>query len=284
MIGRLIREPLVHFFLLAALIFAAHGLLAQDRQSADDRISVTRAKIEQLAGIFARTWQRPPSADELKGLIDDYVTEEIYVREAMRLGIDKDDAVIRRRLRLKMEFITAAEAEAVVPTEDQLNDYLEAHADRFRRAREAAFEQVFINPQRRGAAARADADAMLLQLNSATSDAAQMGDATLLPASLSLTGEQDIAAIFGEDFSRAIFELTPGTWQGPVASGFGLHLVRVSERKAGALPPLAEVRQQVSREWTNTRRLEAERQRLEALLEQYKVTIEPLNDKDGGAP
>ena len=108
---RFVREPLVHFLLLALLVFGAYGLVSR-REPATATIDVTQAKIEQLAGLFAKTWQRPPTAQELKGLIDDYVKEDIYVREALRLGLDTDDEVIRKRLRMKMEFVSDAEAEA----------------------------------------------------------------------------------------------------------------------------------------------------------------------------
>ena len=128
MIRHVLREPLIHFLLLAGLIFAAYGLVA-GRAPTEEAVNVSQAKIEQMASIFTRTWQRPPTGDELKGLIDDYVKEEIYVREAIRLGIDQDDTVIRRRLRMKMEFLNDAEAEAVPANEADLSAYLAAHPE-----------------------------------------------------------------------------------------------------------------------------------------------------------
>jgi hypothetical protein len=280
MIGRLIREPLVHFLLLAGVIFAAYGLLA-GRAVTEEAIDVTPAKIEQMAAIFARTWQRPPTADELKGLIDDYVKEEIYVREAVRLGIDQDDTVIRRRLRMKMEFLNDAEAEATPATDADLAAYLVAHPDTFREAPRVAFEQVYLDAQKRGAAAQADAAAVLGSLKKDAAFAAEVGDPTLLPPSMPLTDRQGIAQMFGDDFAAGVVVIPVGDWQGPIASGFGLHLVKVTGQEAGRLPVLAEIRPQVEREWMNDRRERMARQKLDELLKRYKVTVEPYTPPAG---
>ncbi|MEQ1890112.1 MAG: hypothetical protein ABL951_13185, partial [Alphaproteobacteria bacterium] len=140
MLKRLLKEPLLHFLLLALMIFAAYGVLAPPAAEKPDSIIVTASRIEQLAAVFARTWQRPAATEELKGLIDDYVKEEIYVREALALGLDKDDTVVRRRLRLKMEFLHDTEIDALAPSDAELDVYLKAHAGVFdeRRDREHA--------------------------------------------------------------------------------------------------------------------------------------------------
>ena len=280
MVGRLIREPLVHFLLLAGLIFAAYGVLS-GKVATEESINVTRAKIEQMATIFARTWQRPPTKDELKGLIDDYVKEEIYVREAMRLGIDKDDTVIRRRLRMKMEFLSDAEAEATPATDDDLTAYLATHPDKFQEPPRIAFEQVYVDAGKRGATAQADAAALLVSLKKDESLVAGAGDPTLLPPSMPLTGRQGMAQLFGDDFAAAVVTLAPGGWQGPIVSGFGLHLVKVTGQEAGRLPALAEIRPQVEREWMNERREAVARQTLDDILKRYQVTIEPVAPASG---
>ncbi|MCA3560148.1 MAG: peptidyl-prolyl cis-trans isomerase [Aestuariivirga sp.] len=276
------REPLVHFLCLACLIFAAHGLLG-GRVEPEEAIVVTPAKIEQMASIFARTWQRPATADELKGLIDDYVKEEIYVREAMRLGIDKDDTVIRRRLRMKMEFLNDAQAEAMPATGADLTAYLAAHPDKFQEPPRVAFEQVYLDAQKRGAAAQADAAAILGSLKKDASFATSAGDPTLLPPSMPLTNRQGIAQLFGDDFAAAVVTLAPGHWQGPIGSGFGLHLVKVTGQEAGRVPALAEIRPQVEREWLNDRREAIARQKLDELLKRYKVTVAPFAPPAGAA-
>lgn len=272
---RLHREPLLHFLVLALLIFLAYHLLNRGKLEEPQSIVVTTAKIEQLVAIFTRTWQRPPTAEELKGLIDDYVKEEIYVREAIALGLDTDDTVIRRRLRLKMEFLTDTVADAVAPSDAELETYLRAHAGAFQTDPMLAFEQVFLNPGRRGDRIDQDAGSILgVLLAKSSNDPASLGDATLLPAVLPLTSKRSIDQIFGAELADALDQAVPGQWTGPVRSGFGIHFIRVTERKAGGLPPLDEVRDAVLREWRNARRAEFEEHRLAELLKRYEVTIE----------
>lgn len=278
---RFVREPLVHFLLLALLVFGAYSLVSR-REPATATIDVTQAKIEQLAGLFAKTWQRPPTAQELKGLIDDYVKEEIYVREALRLGLDTDDEVIRKRLRMKMEFVSDAEAEATPPTDAQLQAYLDSHPDVFRKAPEIAFEQVYINPEKHSPDAGAAAKALLESLRKDPSSAATAGDPGLLPPTQPLTDQQGIAQVFGDDFAAAIIKLAPGQWVGPVSSAVGLHLVKVTEHVPGSLPALADIRTVVEREWMNDHRNAVEQKRFDDLLNRYKVTVEPISA--GGSP
>lgn len=275
MLKRVIREPLVHFLLVAVLVFAAYSFVTA-RQPVTGTIEVTQAKIEQMAGLFARTWQRPPTTEELKGLIDDYVKEEIYVREALRMGLDTDDAVIRKRLRLKMEFLAAAEAEATPPMEAQLQAYLDSHPDKFRKAPRVSFEQVYINPERHGPDASAAAKALLESLRRDANFAATAGDPTLLPAAMPLTDQQGIAEVFGDDFAAAVIDVAPGHWQGPISSSIGLHLVKVNERAPGSLPALSDIRPAVEREWMNDRRHVVEQQRFDGLLKRYEVIVEPI--------
>jgi hypothetical protein len=275
MLKPLLKEPLLHFLLIAVAIFAVHGLLGDDAEERTDSIVVTAPKIEQMATLFAKTWQRPPTADELKGLIDDHVKEEIFVRQAIELGLDKDDTVVRRRLRQKMEFLNDADAEAEDATEVELQAYLAANPDAFRVDGMLAFQQVFLNPQRRGDAIDQNAASVLeALLADPAADPSPLGDPTLLPPGLPLSGAASIGQTFGFDFAEALGKAPVGHWTGPVTSTFGLHLVRVTERVQGRTPALDEVREAVAREWTNARRKELEYEHLAELLKGYQVTIE----------
>lgn len=275
MLKRLFTEPLFHFLALALVIFAVHGFLRPTGTGSPDSIVVTAAKIDQLGSIFAKTWQRRPNADELKGLIDDYVKEEIYVREALALGLDQDDTVIRRRLHFKMEFMGDAGADVPVPTDADLEAYLKSHAAEFEVDPLVAFRQIFFSPERRGDTIEQDATAIVESLRrDASIDPATLGDATLLPYELPLTSKSSIGQTFGPEFAEAIYTLDPDQWTGPVKSDFGLHVVHVSERKAGRLPPLGEIRAAVVRGWTSAKRKELEDHRLSDLLKRYRVIIE----------
>jgi parvulin-like peptidyl-prolyl cis-trans isomerase-like protein len=276
MLRRLLAEPLIHFLALALVIFAAYHALAPAAEGrGSGRIVVSVGKIEQIAARFAQVWQRPPGPRELKALIDDQVMEEIYVREALALGLDKDDTVIRRRLRQKMELLGDSGADALTPTEAELEAYLQSHRQAFALQPAMSFEQVFLNPRRHGAGIGQAAAAVLVALKAnPEADASALGDASLLPAEMPLADLASIGHTFGEAFAEAIGKAEAGGWTGPIASGFGLHVVRVGERRQGRVPALGEVREAVLREWSNDRRKALESDRLAALLRRYEVSVE----------
>jgi hypothetical protein len=272
---RVLKEPLLHFAALSFMVFAVFHIVGGERDPQTQQITVTAAKIQQMTAVFAKTWQRSPTAPELKGLIDDYVREEIYVREALALGLDTDDTVIRRRLRQKMDFLNASAAESVAPGDDELRAYLKANGDKFRTEPMLAFQQVFLDPARHGdSIGEAAAAALKVLASSDASGAGAVGDPTLLPAELPLTRRQAVEQMFGPDFTAALDVARTGEWTGPVKSSYGIHLIKLTAREPGRVPTLDEARNAVIQEWTNDKRIEAERQRLEALLKRYDVKIE----------
>jgi PPIC-type PPIASE domain len=275
MLRHLFKEPLVHFLALALVVFAVDGVINTSEPEKPDRIVITGPKIEQIAGLFAKAWQRPPTVAELKDLIDDYVKEEILVREALALGLDKDDTVIRRRLRLKMEFLNDAESEALSPTDAELESYLRANPGKFEIDPMIAFRQIYLNPARRGGKLDQDAATIIeVLLSSARADPLALGDSTLLPSELPVTSKTSISQIFGREFADALRNATPGQWTGPVKSAFGFHIVRVTEYKTGRIPTLDEVRDAVAREWANDKRKARQDARFNELLKRYQMSIE----------
>ena len=275
MVNKVLREPLVHFLAFALAIFAVYGALNRSDSVTPGRIVVTQARIEQIATLFTRTWQRPPSPSELKGLIDDYIKDEVYYREALKLGLEADDTVIRRRLRQKMEFLSDAANETLNPTEAELAEYLNAHAEKFAVEPAVAFRQVYLNPERRGDKTNEDAKTALEALRSdASLDPASVGDATLLPTELSLTSKASVSQSFGPAFAEEVTKSAPGNWVGPIKSAFGSHLVRVQEISPGRVPTLAEVRDAVQRDWASEKRRTLAERRFNELLKQYDVSFE----------
>jgi hypothetical protein len=256
---RMLREPLVHFLLPGVGIFLAYSLVAQRPSIEPETIVITQEQIEHLAMGFARTWQRPPSADELEGLIREQLREEVYYREAVALGLDKDDIIIRRRLRQKLEFISEDVAAQAEPTDEQLRADLKANPEAFRVERRFTFRQVFLNPERRRESLTHDAAQLLVQLNQtgAKADISSLGDSFLLEHDFDGVPASEVAKQFGEKFAVKLNELQPGQWRGPVASGYGVHLVFITERTTGRVPALEEIRDVVRREWAYVRRLEA---------------------------
>jgi hypothetical protein len=267
----IIREPLFHFLLIGAALFVIFGFVDERKAGGvNDQIVVSAGRIQQFENIFAKTWHRPPTADELKGLIDDFVLEEIYYRQAVAMGIDRDDTVIRRRMRQKFEFLTDDMAATNSPSDEALAAYLAANADEYIRDNTYTFEQVYINPDR----SSTDPDRKVAeQLAALQAGAPPTGNSGLLPAYFDAVPARLIDSSFGTGFSSRLDTLSAGTWQGPIESGLGQHLIRVDSRTEGALPDLADIRPIVEREWANDKRLETRQQINEKLLSNYEVVI-----------
>jgi hypothetical protein len=271
----ILREPLVHFLLLGGLLF----LFFEWRGSGgptSSRIVITPGLVEHLASGFGRTWQRPPTDAELKGLIDDYVKEEIATREAVAMGLDRDDTIIRRRLRQKLEFLVEDAASSAPPTDAELQAWLDKHPQSFRAEPQLAFRQVYVSPQHRGASAAKDAERLLARLRAKGPVVATdgLGDASMLPEEMRLGPLREVSRAFGEDFAQDLMKIEPGQWTGPLESPYGLHLVLVRERVKGAPPQLAEIRPMVEREVLAERRKRDLDALYERLLAKYTVTIE----------
>ena len=272
----LCREPLVHFLLLGAGLFVAFGLVGKRPSGELGKIVITQGQIAHLAAGYHRVHGRPAAPEELAGLMRDYVREEVYYREALALGLDRDDAVIRNRLRLKMEFIADDVAAQAEPTDEQLLNYLQEHPDAFGIEPRFTFSQVYLNPERHGENLTHDAAQLLMRLNQIgdKSDVSDLGDPFLLEHTFVALAASEVTKQFGETFAVQLGTLPRGQWQGPVGSGYGVHLVFVSDTTEGRVPTLEEVRDAVRREWANARRLETNEKFYQDLLKRYTVTIE----------
>ena len=273
---KLLKEPLFHFLLLGAAIFGGHRLVAGERATAPDEIVVTQGRIDALTAAFTRTWQRPPTTSERDGLIRDYIREEVYAREALALGLDQDDVVIRRRLRQKLEFVSEDVLAPPEPTDDQLRAYLTSHPDEFRLEARFTFRHIFLNGEHRGEALARDAARLLAQLGQPGTDPDTLGDPFLVDRRFEALPSGLVAEQFGEQFAATLAELPTGQWVGPVASAYGTHLVFVAQRTGGRAPALEEVGDAVRREWVNAQRAESSERFYQGLLKSYSVTIEDV--------
>ncbi len=266
---RLLREPLLHFFGLGVLLFAAYGWLQGGVFSSPDEIVVSSGQVANLRQQFERVWQRPPTAQELQGLVDNWVREEIFYRESVAMGLNRDDPVVRRRIQQKLEFIMDSAAPAA-PTDAELQGCLDEHANRYRAEPRYALRQIYFDPRKHGERLDDDLAAARRALESGRAVA---GDPTMLPAEAQ--GDlHEIARNFGSEFAMALAELPTGSWQGPVASGFGLHLVQLTASEPGRQPTLAEVREAVERDFLHARTEEAKSAYYKRLREDYTVRIE----------
>lgn len=277
---KIIKEPLLHFILIGAVLFLLYGWRGRAVPAdvtgigmSTAPVTVTPDDIQQLNSQFAKTWQRPATEDEQKKLIENFIRNEIFYREAIAIGLDRDDAVLKRRLRQKMEFIYENISDLAEPTDADLQGFMASHREKYISDHQVGFRQVFVNVHQRGAEATSHARELLARL-AAGADPNALGDVTLLDAQMPLSPLRDIASQFGDDFSQHLLNTTPGTWTGPVTSAYGLHLLLVTERVGPRLPDLEEVREVIRRDW-----MFAQQQRLKdaayaKLLQRYTVIVE----------
>jgi hypothetical protein len=274
--NRILREPLLHFVLLGAVIFAAYSLVIRGGGSRPGKIVITQGDVAAITEAFIRTRQRAPTRQELEGLLRDRVQDEVYAREAVALGLDQDDQIIRRRLRQKMEFVSEGLATPVEPTDAELLAYLDAHAAAYTSERRFSFRQVYLSPERHRTSLDGDVARLLARLNRVGGDTnlASLGDPILLERQYAATTAREVANLFGAKFAAALDSLPAGHWLGPVESGYGVHVVYVSERSGGPVPALSEVREAVRRDWADAREREAAARFYQGLLQKYTVVID----------
>ena len=284
MIVRLLREPVLQFLALGAMLFALYGLAGKRSAEAPEKIVVSASRVANLGDGFARTWRRLPNEQELQGLIEDYIRDEVFYREGRAAGLDRDDVIIRRRVRQKMEFL-ADDMSVPEPSDEQLAAYLASNPERFRAEDQLTFHQVFLSATRRANTIDRDSKqiASILARADGAVDATVLGDPFLLGEEFRNVSPSKVTSIFGESFAKQISVMEKGRWQGPISSGFGQHFVFISEWVSGNLPPLDAVRPVVHREWANARRLEAEQKLYASLRNRYEIVVEEPRAKAAAA-
>jgi hypothetical protein len=282
MFRNFLKEPLVHFVLIGAALFVLSAAFGGGETERDDLIRITAGDIDRLAALWSMQYRRPPTEDEMAGLIETHVREEILNREARLLGLDRDDTIIRRRLAQKMEFLTEDLASMAKPTEEQIAAYFEQNRDRYEIPAVATFAQVYFNTDRRdpdqaASAARALRDS-LNTLDPRPDTAAESGDMISLQHVYAAHTRRDVASLFGQtEFAEMVFGANPGEWTGPAASGYGTHIIYIHERSEPVSPGLDEVRERVEIDYMSDRRRRANDAMFAELLKRYTVVIEPAD-------
>jgi hypothetical protein len=269
---KLLGEPLLHFLVIGIALFGIHRWVSP-RDSGGGHIVITQGIIDDLVTQHVAARGREPSPTELNHLIESYVRDEILYREGVRLGLERDDIVVKRRVRQKIEMIAEEDASTRTPTDAELSAYLATNHARFVQPAVLTFEQVFIGQSRSGPG--------VVQVAAVTRDALrrganaeELGQPTLLPRRMTQTPADLVARDFGASFAAALETAPLGEWVGPIDSSFGAHYVRVADRTPAAAPALSEVRERVVREWENDRRQRARNDAYTKLRGQYDVSIE----------
>ena len=266
-----VREPLLHFVLIGALLFAVTAL--RQKQSEHAEIRITAGEVAQLAAFWETQSQRKPSAEELRGLIEERIDEEVLAREAVRLGLDRNDVIVRRRLAQKMAFVSDDLAAVAEPPEHELRAYFDAHRATYTTPDLYALRHVYFNPDRH---TTVDIDAQrALQRLTRGANADEVGDPFMLPRELADVSREDIVRDFGSSFADAVTGSTPGSWSGPVRSPFGVHLVKLESHIPSSAARFEDVRDSVRDAYLGQKQREANAALRTRLRQQYKIVVEP---------
>jgi len=275
---KLFREPLLHFLLIGAAIYLFYGVVAEPvPEETDKTIVVSAGEVEWMLTSWQKRWNRPPTPEELDGLIQQYIRETVLYREALTMGLNQHDQVIRRRLAQKLEFLAKDLVALTPPTDEELAAYFDAHRDRYQDPALYTFTQVFVDPDKRGDTTLDDAAAIkaaLIARGDAVEDAGALGDAFMLQSYYPEKDQAEIQKLFGSGFAGSLVELSPGQWHGPVLSGYGTHLVYLSHIREPSPPVFAQVRDRVTQDWTSERSEELNEKFYANLRDQYTVVIE----------
>jgi PPIC-type PPIASE domain len=267
---RLLREPLLHFFLIGVALFGLYGWLQGDVLSSPTEIFVSRGQLQSLQIQFERVWRRPATKEELQGLVDNWVREEVFYREGIAMALDRDDPIVRRRIGQKLEFILDSAAPPL-PTDAELQAWLDAHPDDYQIEPIYSLRQVFFDPARHGD--KLDA-AIAAARRGLERDKPVDGDPTLLPAAMNAARATEVIQVFGDEFVTGLKTLPIGGWQGPIRSSFGLHLVELSMRQNGGRAKLRDVRAAVERDLSHSRTEDAKAAVYKKLRSNYSVRID----------
>jgi hypothetical protein len=275
---KLIREPLVQFLIVGAGIYGLYALWGVPPQEEQDRtVVITEDHVSSLATGFAKRWNRPPTNEELLGLVREYVRETLLYREALTMGLDKDDHIIRRRMAQKLEFLTNDLVKLSPPDDAVLQQYLDDNMARFRAPDLITFSHIFIDPDQRGDETLPEAELLLGELRLAGAPDANtldLGDRFMMQSHFAEVPYREIQRQMGSGFADAVMLLEPGQWHGPVLSGYGVHLVYVSGTIKAGDPALDDVREDVMNEYFRDQTEKFNAEYLEALMERYEVIME----------
>lgn len=285
---RLLHEPLLQFLLIGVALFVAYSYQQRggSAEASPQEIRLTLDELAQLELLFESQWQRPPTPDEFGRLVENRVQEEVLYREAIAMGLDKDDTIVKRRMAQKMQFLAEDVAAAQEPTTDELRAWFGEHADLFALPGRVSFRHLYFSWDERGEAARDDAAKALATLAGAPSGserAASLADPFMFQDYYGDRSSEEIAREFGPAFAQAVAKLAPGSWQGPLESGYGWHLVFVETALPGRTPAFEEVEPAAKTAWLGAQKAEAWREAYAEMRARYTVSL-PAPPDDATAP
>jgi peptidyl-prolyl cis-trans isomerase C len=280
---RLFKEPLLQFLIIGAAIYGTYALFVSPEDDyRDNTILVDSNRIDVMISEWESRWNRPPTRQEIEGLIQAYIKEDVLYRQAVTMGLNEDDPITRRRMAQKLEFLTSDLASFQQPAEGELEQFFTENQAAYRDPDLISFSQIFIDPDARGDATLDDAAEILAQVKSAgepTEETLQLGDRFMLQNYFASATQMDIRRQMGSGFAEQVMTLEPGQWHGPVLSGFGVHLVYVYDFVEAAPPEFAQVEERVLEDWLTMKREEFNADFLESLKNRYEIIVDELPEE-----
>jgi hypothetical protein len=278
---RMVKDPLFHFLLIGAAMFGLYGLLEDESAAGKQNvINVTESDIDQLKAFWQKQWQRPPTREELDNLVEGRIREQVLYREALALGMEKDDTIVRRRLVQKMDFLVADVSLPKEPDPGALQEYYQSHLDRYREPENLSFTHIYFSIDQRGERVEQEARAVLETLKKTGAQSTypdEYGDRFMLKNTYINRSVDEIARDFGREFADRILKLSEQQWQGPVISGYGMHLVYISDVKASRVHDFQEVKEQVKNDYLFDLRREANSKIYQKFRERYEINVVPYS-------
>jgi len=282
---RFLHEPLVHFLLIGAALFGIYSLTpAGSAAPAPSReIRLSYGELAQLAQLFQSQWRREPMPEEFSRLIESKIQQEVLYREALAMGLDRDDEIVKRRMAQKMQFLAEDVAAAREPTTAELRSWFEKNSAMFSQPPRLSFRHLYFSSDRRGARAREDAETALATLAGQPQDsklAASLTDRFMFQDYYRDRAPDFLGKEFGPRFALAVAQLAPGSWQGPIESGYGWHLVFVDTVIPGHVPAFEEVEGDVKTAWLAEQKAQAWEKAYKDMRAKYTVLLPAPPDKE----
>ena len=281
--SRLLREPLFHFLLLGSLLFAIYACVDGGRVSpSDTKIVLGADDFAQLASLFRTQWRRDPTPQEFGAMLESKVQEEVLYREGLAMNLDKGDTIVKRRMAQKMQFIAEDVAASREPPAAELNEWYTKNGGKFQQPPRLSFRHLYFSPDKRGARAQADAADALSRIAGQPEDtksAVGLADPFMFQEYYRDRAPDFLAKEFGPKFALAVAGLPAGSWQGPIDSGFGWHLVFVDTVVPGRIPPIEEIEADVKIAWLGEQKVLAWEKAYKDIRAKYTIVVPALSDE-----
>jgi peptidyl-prolyl cis-trans isomerase C len=287
-VKRWLREPLLHFLFIGIVLFGVYAYINRGRTwtQSPRQIVLSLDELQTMTAYFQSQWHRPPTAQEFQALVEDKIKEEVLYREGLVMGLDKDDTIVKRRMAQKMQFLAEDVAAAHEPSTEELKAWFEKNTDKFALPSRYSFRHIYFSPDKRGKNAHEDAAQALARIAGQPEDSAlitQVADRFMFQDYYGDRTPSAVAKEFGPQFAVALEKIQPGSWQGPIESGFGWHLVFVDTVIPGRIPAFEEVESEVKTAWLGDQKAQAWQKAYQGMRAKYSVLLPAPPDKQTAA-